>query len=179
MTTVAKLPGNKHTPGSEGVVTSFVALGSNLDDPDGQLRRAIFELAELPESKLLACSSFFVSRPLGTSIQPDYINAVVKIETRLSAEALLMELQNIEDAHGRKRTIRWGARTLDLDLLLYGDNIISTDSLQVPHPEMQKRNFVLYPLLELVQDVEIPGVGWLREILQKCSADGLRKYEPA
>ncbi len=179
MTTVAKINNNRHTSGSEDVVTSFIALGSNLDDPDGQLRRAIFELAELPESRLLACSSFFVSSPVGPSDQPDYINAVAKIETRLSAEVLLEELQKIEDAHGRKRTIRWGARTLDLDLLLYGDNIISTDSLQVPHPEMQRRNFVLYPLLELVQDVEIPGVGWLREILQECSADGLRKYEPA
>ncbi len=168
----------EHDHGNMEAVTTFVALGSNLDDPDGQLRRAIFELAELPDSRLLACSSFFVSSPLGPIGQPDYLNAVAKIETRLSAAALLRELQHIEDAHGRKRTLHWGARTLDLDLLLYGNDIISTETLQVPHPEMQKRNFVLYPLLELVPDLQIPGVGWLRELLQGCSADGLRKYEP-
>ncbi len=159
-------------------VRVLVGMGSNLDDPDGQLRRAIFELAELPNSRLLACSSFFVSRPMGPSDQPDYINAVAMVESNLSADELLQELHSIEDAHGRRRTIRWGARTLDLDILLYGDNIISTERLNVPHPEMQRRNFVLYPLLELVPDLDIPGVGKLRELLQECSADGLRKYEP-
>jgi 2-amino-4-hydroxy-6-hydroxymethyldihydropteridine diphosphokinase len=178
-TAANSMVGDDQEQNSGETVITFVSLGSNLGDPDGQLRRAIFELAELTDSRLLACSSFFVSKPLGgPPEQPEYLNAVAMIETGLCADALLRELQHIENAHGRERTLHWGARTLDLDILLYGNDIISTESLKVPHPEMQKRNFVLYPLLELVPDLEIPGVGWLRDLLQRCSAEGLRKYEP-
>jgi 2-amino-4-hydroxy-6-hydroxymethyldihydropteridine diphosphokinase len=155
----------------------FVGLGSNLDDPAGQLQRAIYELAEVPATHLVRCSGFYRSVPMGPQDQPQYINAVVKLETSLSPSALLEQLQLIENAHGRKRTLRWGARTLDLDLLLYGQQTIDTERLQVPHPGITERNFVLYPLQELVPDLDIPGKGTIQELIENCSPEGLEKYE--
>jgi 2-amino-4-hydroxy-6-hydroxymethyldihydropteridine diphosphokinase len=159
-------------------VQVYVGLGSNLDDPAGQLQRAIYELAEIPATQLISCSGFYRSLPLGPPDQPEYINAVARLETSLSPLALLGELQQIENAHGRKRTLRWGARTLDLDLLLFGMQIIDTPRLQVPHPGIPERNFVLYPLRELVPDLEIPGEGTLQELIASCSPEGLEKYDP-
>ncbi len=155
----------------------YVGLGSNLADPQAQLNRALYELAEIPDTKLIACSTFYQSPPVGPQDQPDYLNAVAHLETALAAGKLLQELQRIEAAHGRKREVRWGARTLDLDLLLYGDETMDTPQLQVPHPEMTRRNFVLYPLLELAPDLEIPGQGKLLVLIQECPPDGLRQYE--
>lgn len=160
------------------MVQVYVGLGSNLDDPAGQLQRALYELAEIPETHLIDCSEFYRSDPMGPPDQPAYINAVARLETRLSPLAMLEELQRIEDAHGRQRTIRWGARTLDLDLLLFGSKEIDTPRLRVPHPGIPERNFVLYPLLELAADLEIPGKGMLRELIQRCPSDGLKKHEP-
>jgi 2-amino-4-hydroxy-6-hydroxymethyldihydropteridine diphosphokinase len=158
-------------------VTVFVGLGSNLDDPAGQLQRAIFELAEIPATHLISCSRFYRSAPMGPQDQPRYINAVAKLETSLAPLVLLEQLQLIENAHGRKRTLHWGARTLDLDLLLYGQQMIDTPRLRVPHPGIKDRNFVLYPLQELAPDLEIPGKGTLQELIKNCSPEGLEKYE--
>ncbi len=163
--------------GETGLVPVYVGLGSNLADPEEQLKRALYELAEIPDTHLIACSCFYESRPIGPADQPDFLNAVARLETALGAAELLRELQRIEDAHGRKREVRWGARTLDLDLLLYGDEIIDTPQLQVPHPEMVRRNFVLYPLLELEPDLEIPGEGKLLMLIHNCPPEGLRQYE--
>jgi 2-amino-4-hydroxy-6-hydroxymethyldihydropteridine diphosphokinase len=159
-------------------VQAYVGLGSKLDDPLGQLQRAIYELAEIPATRLISNSGFYCSVPMGPPDQPQYINAVARLETSLSASALLEELQHIENAHGRKRTLRWGARTLDLDLLLFGQQQINTPRLQVPHPGIQDRNFVLYPLRELAPDLEIPGKGTLQELIASCSPEGLEKYDP-
>lgn len=156
--------------------TAYVGIGSNLNDPVAQVRQALQALATLPDTQLLGQSSLYHSAPMGPSGQPDYINAVASIETRLSAEALLDALQAIEHAQGRVRTgERWGPRTLDLDLLLYGEEIINTPRLTVPHPGLQQRNFVLYPLQEVAPQLVIPGLGKLAVLVAVCSADGLER----
>lgn len=161
-------------------VSAFIGLGSNLDDPQRQVRRALAELAELPSTRVSAVSSLYRSPPLqGTGVpqdQPDYINAVARLESALTAEALLDALQAIEARHGRVRSgAHWGPRTLDLDILLYGDMCIDTLRLRVPHPGLADRNFVLQPLAEIAPDLDIPGLGPLRGLLARCPADGLER----
>ena len=113
---------------------------------------------------------------MGPQDQPDYINAVIKISTNLTAEHLLDELQNIENKQGRVRKQRWGARTLDLDLLLYGDDVINTERLIVPHSGISERNFVLYPLNELVDvNFEIPSLGKISKLLAACPMTGITR----
>lgn len=158
-------------------VECFIGLGSNLAEPRLQVRSAIQALSQIPDSRLLATSALYCSQPMGPAEQPDYINAVARLKTQLSAHALLDALQAIEQDHGRVRLgQRWGPRTLDLDLLLYADQQIHDDRLDVPHPGMGERNFVLYPLAELVpEDMLIPGLGRLISLLNACSAEGLEK----
>ena len=140
-------------------VNAFIGLGANLDDPGAQVIRALEELAQIPHSSLEARSSLWRSAPLGYATQPDFINAVAKIETGLSPNALLAELQRIESAHARARSFLNAPRTLDLDLLLYGDEVCATPALTLPHPRMHARAFVLKPLLEIAPQVVIPGRG--------------------
>lgn len=130
-------------------MVAHIALGSNLQDPLAQLRAAVSALADLPDTHLQRVSSCWRSAAVGPGDQPDYLNAVARIDTGLEAAALLEALQAIETAQGRVRTERWGPRTLDLDLLLYGNAIIDTPTLTVPHPRMTQRDFVLYPLREI------------------------------
>lgn len=137
-------------------VTAYIGLGANLGDPIATLHSAITELRQIPGSRLLATSSLYRSAPLGPPGQPDYINAAACIETDLAPHALLSELQAIENQHGRIREVRWGARTLDLDLLLFGNDEIQTTSLIVPHLELKNRNFVVIPLLELTPGLHLP-----------------------
>ncbi len=127
-------------------VKVFVGIGSNLERPQEQVRRAAQALAELPQSGRLSGSPWYRSEPLGPSGQPDYINGVVGLDTTLEPDTLLQSLQAIEHAQGRVRELRWGPRTLDLDLLLYGDLIQEDPWLTLPHPRMHERAFVLYPL---------------------------------
>jgi 2-amino-4-hydroxy-6-hydroxymethyldihydropteridine diphosphokinase len=150
---------------------AYVGLGSNLQHPRLQVSEALEELALLPQSRLTVRSSLYRTQPLGPAGQADYINAVAAISTGLSAQALLEALQALENRHGRVRTdVRWGPRTLDLDLLLYGDAVIDTPGLQVPHPRMTERAFVLVPLAEIApDDLQIPGSGGLRELLPQVS----------
>lgn len=136
--------------------TACISLGANLGDPLRTLQLAIGNLRALPGTQLAAVSSFYRSTPLGPAGQPDYINAVVVLETNLTPHGLLDQLQNIENQHGRTRSLRWGARTLDLDLLLYGSDEIHTSSLNVPHPELKNRNFVVIPLLEACPGLVLP-----------------------
>ncbi len=152
---------------------AYIGLGSNLADPQAQLQRAITELAQLPQSQLLAQSSLYRSAPMGPQDQPDYLNAVVALETALPPLALLAELQTVEAAHQRVRGERWGPRTLDLDLLLYADRTIDLPALTVPHPGLYERNFVLYPLAEIAPGLEIPGLGVLGELLARCERGSL------
>lgn len=157
---------------------AFVALGSNLDGPERQVARAFDELARLPATTLTARSRLYRSAPLGGASQPDYVNAVARIETALGPHELLDALLAIERAHGRERRLeRWGPRTLDLDLVLYGDAVIDEPGLKVPHPGLTERAFVLYPLAELAPELGIPGADTLQAALARVSAGGLTVIE--
>jgi len=149
-----------------GAVTAYLGLGSNLDDPAAQVARAIDAIAALPDSVLRAVSSFYRNPPMGPQEQPDYVNAVVAIETRLAPRVLLEAMQGIERSQGRDRSgQRWGPRTIDLDLLLYGDRVLNEDHLKVPHPGIAERAFVLVPLAEIAPQVSIPGQAALATLL--------------
>ena len=132
---------------------AYVGIGSNLDDPQAQVMRAFDELAALPRTRLDARSSLYRSAPVGHADQPDFVNAVAALETELSARQLLQGLQGIEQKHGRKRSFANAPRALDLDLLLYGSAEIDAAGLQVPHPRMRERAFVLQPLLEIAPEL--------------------------
>lgn len=157
-------------------VDVYIGLGSNLDDPASQLRDASREIAELAEVRAIALSPLYASPPIGPQDQPDYVNAVQHISSCLPPLVLLHELQAIEHRHGRIRLRRWGERTLDLDILLYGEQSIASDELTVPHPEIANRAFVLYPLADVSGPaLAIPGLGHLQQLLDACPPDGLRR----
>lgn len=153
----------------------FIGLGSNLERPREQLERALRALAELPDCRLGQVSPFYGNPAVGPGKQPDYVNAVAELFTELAPADLLARLQHIENIQGRVRTERWGARTLDLDLLLYGAEIIDTPTLQVPHPRMRDRNFVLYPLRDLAPDLHFPDGTPLAALLDCCPDAGLQR----
>jgi 2-amino-4-hydroxy-6-hydroxymethyldihydropteridine diphosphokinase len=154
---------------------AFVGLGSNLGEPQQQLQRAFAELGKLPDTRLLARSSLYRSAPIGFADQPDFVNAVAKLETALSPQALLQSLLQVEHGHGRERTFRNAPRTLDLDVLLYGDLQLHEHGLTIPHPQMQLRAFVLQPLLEIEPDCVIPGIGSAADMARKCEDQKLQK----
>ncbi|WP_421197202.1 2-amino-4-hydroxy-6-hydroxymethyldihydropteridine diphosphokinase [Aeromonas enteropelogenes] len=157
----------------------FVAIGSNLADPLGQARRAVSALAALPETELQQASSFYSSRPMGPADQPDYVNAVARLTTRLAPLALLDQLQKIELEQGRvRKDERWGPRTLDLDLLLYGDRVINHERLIVPHYGMQEREFVLLPLAEIAPALVLPCGTPLAQLVARCPLNGLAIIAP-
>ena len=162
-------------------VNVYVALGSNLGNPSKQILQAIQEIKKLPESTLLACSKFYKSAPMETTdntAQADYVNAVVLIETQLDAHILLHALQKIECDHGRVRGAqRWGPRTLDLDILLYGDQILNTDELTIPHIGISERDFVLIPLSDINSVLYIPEKGHLPDLLARCKSHQLEILE--
>jgi 2-amino-4-hydroxy-6-hydroxymethyldihydropteridine diphosphokinase len=157
------------------MIKVYIGLGSNLDDPQSQLKKAIIAMEMVPSTSVAITSSFYRSKPVGPQDQPDYVNAVVELDTELSASVLLDYLQAIEYEQGRERKVKWGARTLDLDILLFGDEIINDDRLQIPHVEMQNRGFVLLPLNEIFSDCIIPGVGSVSSLLQQGNTDDLVK----
>ena len=150
-------------------VKAYVGLGANLGKSEAQVRRAITALQTLPDTRLLATSSLYRSAPVGVGEQPDFINAVAAIETGLSARALLDELLAIEARFGRQRDFPGTPRTLDLDLLLYGDRVIAKPGLIVPHPRMHERAFVLAPLAEIASDAIVPGKGPVAALLASCA----------
>ena len=149
-------------------VTSYVGVGSNLGDALHNVSAALAALHHLPQTKLHSHSSLFRSTPIDAT-GDDFINAVARVDSQLSAESLLAELQKIELSFGRERPFRNAPRTLDLDLLLYGNVKIATDILVVPHPRMTTRAFVILPLLELNPDVAIPGYGQASRYVQAIS----------
>jgi 2-amino-4-hydroxy-6-hydroxymethyldihydropteridine diphosphokinase len=154
---------------------AWIGLGSNLDNPRDQVVSAFRELAETEGIRLVARSSLFLSEPLGPQDQPDFINAAAAIETTLDPLSLLEVLQEIEQRHARKRERHWGPRTLDLDLLLYGDAHIRHPDLTVPHPAIAERSFVLLPLEEIAPELVIPGLGSVRSLLQALGNPVLEK----
>lgn len=133
---------------------AYVGIGSNLDDPRSHVLQAFDELDELPRTRVVKRSSLYRSAPLGYTAQPDFLNAVAQLETALPAERLLAELQVIEARHGRSRGFPNAPRTLDLDVLLYGDAVLSLPTLTIPHPRMKERAFVLQPLIEIAPELE-------------------------
>ncbi len=153
----------------------FIGLGSNLAEPRRQLENAIKALKGLPECDVLQVSSFYLSQPMGPQDQPDYVNGVVEIATALSPSSLLERLQEIENKQGRKRRgEQWGPRTLDLDVLIFGQLTMQTPQLTIPHYGIAERSFVLYPLAELVAgSFVIPGLGSLEALLERCPKDDL------
>lgn len=154
----------------------FIGLGSNLNDPEQQVRKAFVELGGLPETALLHHSSLYRSDPVGPQDQPPYINAVAELDTALPPKGLLRLLQTIETGHGRVRGgRRWGPRPLDLDILLYDNLNLNDPELVIPHPQMAKRNFVLAPLLEIEPETGIPGLGQARVLLEKLGHAGLER----
>ena len=144
---------------------AYVGIGANLDDPRTQVLVSFRELDELPHTRLVKRSSLYRSAPVGYAPQPDFINAVAQLETGLPAERLLAELQAIEARHGRRRSFPNAPRTLDLDLLLFGESPMSAPGLTIPHPRMHERAFVLAPLVEISPDVEIPGRGAAKPLM--------------
>jgi 2-amino-4-hydroxy-6-hydroxymethyldihydropteridine diphosphokinase len=155
---------------------AFIGLGSNLAQPEQQIRAAYANIAEVPDTKLIQCSSLYQSNPMGPQDQPDYVNSVVLIETALSPEVLLQHTQHIENQQGRVRKAnRWGPRTLDLDILLFGSQQIDSEHLTVPHSGMKEREFVLYPLFEVAPDLILPCGEKLSELVILCPTNGLQK----
>ena len=138
---------------------AYIGIGSNLDEPQAQVERAFDELARLPRTRLSARSSLYRTAPVGYAAQPDFVNAVAELDTSLRARELLAELLAIEARHGRRRSFANAPRTLDLDLLLFGDLRIDEAHLVVPHPRMHERAFVLRPLVEIAPQAVIPGAG--------------------
>lgn len=144
---------------------AYLSLGSNLNNPIEQIKIALKEIDNIPQTHLVNVSSFYKTPPIGPK-QPDFINAAVKIITSLSAYDLLKQTQAIEQAHHRERLIHWGPRTLDIDLILFDEESISTDDLTIPHPFMHERAFVLVPLLEIDPQLKTPQHGSLQKILE-------------
>ncbi len=155
----------------------FVGLGSNQSDPVSQLRDARSAIGRLPETRLLACSSLYRSAPMGPQDQPAYINAVAMLETALAPLGLLDGLQAIEQEQGRVRNERWGPRTLDLDILLFGEHSIDDERLRIPHYHMHKRAFVLYPLAELAPDLRMPDGTPLQNLLSDCPYEDIERLD--
>lgn len=139
---------------------AYVGLGSNLDGPAKQLEGSYSAIADIPRTRVVAASSLYRSAPFGGVEQPDFVNAAAALLTQLSAQELLQELKRIEKQRGREQGgVRWGPRVLDLDLLVYSDQQIESEELQVPHPGIADRNFVLLPLMEIAPELLIPGLG--------------------
>jgi 2-amino-4-hydroxy-6-hydroxymethyldihydropteridine diphosphokinase len=158
-----------------GAVTAFVALGSNLGDPAAQVRSALGEMEKVPGTRLVRCSSLYRNPPAGGLNQPDYINAVAQVETRIGPRELLERLLEIERAHGRVREYPNAPRTLDLDIALYGDRVVSEPGLVIPHPRLLQRAFVLVPLAEIAPDAKVPGHGRAAELAAKLDASALAR----
>jgi len=159
------------------LIRVYIALGSNLAQPLDQVKCALEALAHLPRTTFIGCSSFYRSKPLGPQNQPDYLNAVVALDTALPADQLLDCTQAIEQNQGRVRKAeRWGPRTLDLDILLYGDEVIDNERLTVPHYDMKNREFMLYPLAEIAAELRFPDGELLQDILSRVPLNGLTRW---
>ncbi len=154
---------------------AFVALGSNLQDPAAQVTRALRELNDLPGTRVVQPSSLYRTAPVGYDNQPDFINAVAEVETSLSPMELLRSLLALEDSHGRERPFPNAPRVLDLDLLIYDDLIMQSPELNLPHPRMHERGFVLLPLAEIAPDLLIPGRGKVSQLTLACMDQGVER----
>ena len=155
---------------------AYIGLGSNLATPKQQIETALTAIQSLADCQLVSCSSLYASKPMGPADQPDYVNAVACVQTKLAPHDLLHHLQQIEQDHGRERKAqRWGPRTLDLDILLFGNEQLNDETLTVPHYGLCDREFVLYPLYEIAPQLVLPDGRSLHSVLQTCPLNGLSK----
>lgn len=162
------------------MITAWLSLGSNLDDPRSQLERALQRLYRAPAIEDLEASSFYRTPPWGDKAQDEFVNAVVRCRTLLSAHELLRLAQTIENEMGRVRSARrWGPRLIDIDLLLYGAEHYADEDLVIPHPRLHERAFVLLPMTELDPDLDIPGRGRLRDLLERLDRTGIQRMAAA
>ncbi|WLI75428.1 2-amino-4-hydroxy-6-hydroxymethyldihydropteridine diphosphokinase [Kosakonia sp. H02] len=153
------------------MTVAYIALGSNLSSPLDQVNAAIAAIGEIPQSRIVAVSSLYRTPPLGPPDQPDYLNAAVALETSLSPEMLLENTQRIELQQGRVRKAeRWGPRTLDLDIMLFGNETLNTERLTLPHYDMKNRGFMLWPLFEIAPDLHFPDGESLQATLARLNA---------
>jgi len=154
---------------------AYIGLGSNLKGPKAQIKRALAALNDNNGTELMTASSLYESKPLLDIPGPNYINVVCKIETKLSAIDLLDLCQEIEESQQRVREVKWGSRTIDLDILLYGEQVISNKRLTIPHPEAINRAFVLVPLFEIDPTVKIPLLGPIKTLLNRINKSDVKK----
>lgn len=158
---------------------AYIGVGANLQKPEEQVKAAFEELAMLPDTRLMAVSSLYRSAPVGYSGQPDFINAVAHVETALAPRDLLDALLRIEQRFGRVRDVRNGPRTLDLDILLYGELTIAEPGVTIPHPRMHERAFVIVPLAEIAPDADVPGRGSVSELVGKVDRTAVTPLDAA
>lgn len=166
------------TAATVAAADAFVGLGSNLGEPATQIARAIKGLAALPATRVVAVSSMYRSAPFGPVGQPDFLNAAAQVRTGLSAPDLLRALLRLEDEQGRVRAERWGPRTIDLDLLVFGSEVCDSAVLTLPHPGIASRNFVLLPLLEIAPELVIPGLGPIAGIAVNLDEPRISRIDP-
>jgi 2-amino-4-hydroxy-6-hydroxymethyldihydropteridine diphosphokinase len=162
-----------------GPAEAFVGLGANLDDPLAQVTRALTELDAILQTRVTARSALYRTAPAGYADQPAFVNAVARLETSLGARALLKAMQAIEERHGRRRSFPNAPRTLDLDLLLYGEECASDAELTLPHPRMHERAFVLVPLADIAPRRRIPGHGAVEDLLAQLDRSGVEQIRAA
>jgi len=151
----------------------YLGLGSNLNSPTRQIKTALKAITKLQGTQFVKCAPWYQSIAIGPGSQPAYINTVVEIDTVLRPRFLLNALQRIEIQQGRKRIVRWGPRTLDIDILLYAGQVLNTQRLKIPHPHLGERNFVLYPLADIAPDLSLPDGTPLARLLANCSSEGI------
>ena len=159
------------------MTTAYVGLGANIGEPRRQLQAAISELGAMPGIRVTRISGFYRSAPLGYLEQPEFLNAVVELDTDIAPGTLLEHLQKMENRHGRERPFPGAPRTLDLDLLLHGNQSASMAGLTLPHPRMHERAFVLEPLTEIAPDIIIPGRGAARDLLAACRGQIVQRID--
>lgn len=159
-------------------IAAFIALGSNMEDPEQQITRGLAEIGALPNTRLACFSSLYRSAAVGYREQPDFLNAVAAVATSLEPRVLLDHLLAIERAHGRVREFANAPRTLDLDLLLYGQLAICESGLVIPHPRMHERAFVIVPLVEIAPDATIPGRGRASDLVQHVNVASVARLAP-
>ena len=156
----------------------YIGIGANLNDPAKQVRTAINSIGQINETTLIDSSSLYQSVPMGPQDQPDYVNAVAKVETLLAAEDLLDSLQSIENQQGRiRKSERWGPRIIDLDIITFGNKTINSKRLTVPHYGIRERNFVLLPLKEIAPDFSLPSGESIDALLSQVDLQGIMKLE--
>jgi 2-amino-4-hydroxy-6-hydroxymethyldihydropteridine diphosphokinase len=154
-------------------IPAYIGIGSNIGDSLARVRSAIDSLSQLADCRLVARSRLYRTRPFGPIQQGDFINAVAGVLTQLSAAALLAGIRGIEVAAGRVRAERWGPRTLDLDLLVFGNQCIATPELTLPHPGIAERGFVLAPLADIAPTLQVPGLGRVESLLRRLPENGI------